>query len=55
MAKNINHEAHTSPQKKGMGDSYGTGYKQKPVIPRSISTVNPVAGKKLKKPPKSLA
>jgi hypothetical protein len=47
--------AHTSNQKKGMGDYYGTGIKQKLAINRDLKIANSVSKPKLKKPPKSLA
>ncbi len=47
--------AHTSNAKKGMGDYYGTGVKQK--FGRMVEGVgvNPLNKKKLKKPPKAVA
>lgn len=47
--------AHTSNQKTGMGDYYGTGVKQKIGINRDLKLSDSVSKSKLKKPPKSLA
>ena len=51
----IHKESHVSPTKFGMGDSYGTGIRNK--IGRSIDVMgqSPLSNKKIKKPPKSLA
>jgi len=49
------YEAHTSKTKKGMGDFYGSGVKQKLGRNVSSSLGNPTPTSKLKKPPKSLA
>lgn len=48
-------EAHTSNTKYGMGDYYGTGIKNKVGRMRDGAGQYPVAAKKLKRPPKSLA
>lgn len=46
---------HTSNSQRGMGDSYGTGYKNPIGKPRDVSFAQPPKAKKLGKPPKSLA
>jgi hypothetical protein len=50
-------EAHSSNQKFGMGDYYGTGFKNSVGRMRDTSSpgMNPVPLKKLHKPPKSVA
>ena len=50
-------QAHTANVKHGMGDYYGSGYKNPMGKIRSFSTPGqtPISGKKLKIPPKSLA
>ena len=48
-------ESHVSPSKFGMGDSYGSGIKQKMGKMVAGSGINPLKPKKLLKPPKSLA
>jgi hypothetical protein len=48
-------QAHTSNAKKGMGDYYGTGIKQKMGRLRDGLDSQPSSYKKLGKPPKSLA
>lgn len=48
-------ESHASPMKKGMGDYYGSGIKQKSGKPRDSYMQAPVPKDKLKSPPKSLA
>jgi len=51
-----NHEAHTAPRKFGMGDYYGTGYKNPTGKMRDDSVgYRPVSRKQMGKPPKSLA
>ncbi len=57
MAKMTKHkEAHTSPNKIGMGDYYGTGIKQKVGRVRDGSFgMDTVSQKDFGKPPKSLA
>jgi len=46
---------HTSSAKKGMGDYYGSGVKNKMGTMVSGVGVNPLTPKKLKKPPKAVA
>lgn len=53
--KAMKKEAHTSNTKYGMGDYYGTGIKNKVGRMRDGAGQYPVAAKKLKRPPKSLA
>lgn len=54
--KTAKREAHTSPTKFGMGDSYGSGVRNPIGKMRSDSVgFRPVIGSKMKKPPKSLA
>ena len=50
-------EAHSAGSKYGMGDFYGKAVRAKQGIIRDVYMpgVNPVQGKKLKKPPKTLA
>lgn len=50
-------QAHTSNSKIGMGDSYGSGFKNPIGKIRDVSTVptTPLSKVKLKKPPKSMA
>jgi hypothetical protein len=50
-------QAHTMNTKYGMGDFYGSGIraKQGKIRDMNLPGVNPVQGKKLKKPPKTLA
>lgn len=47
--------AHTAPTKMGMGDHYGSGIKNKVGKLREFGEDKVLSGKKLKKPPKSLA
>lgn len=48
--------AHTSNSKKGMGDSYGSGIKQKlGKVHDDMIMGKPISKKKMGKPPKSLA
>lgn len=51
------HESHSSNQKYGMGDYYGTGFKNSVGRMRDSSSpgMNPVPLKKLGKPPRSVA
>lgn len=46
--------AHTSNSKKGMGDFYGSGVKNKMGRLLEGTGVNPLSKSKLKKPPRSL-
>lgn len=50
-------QAHTSRSKYGMGDSYGSGVRQKVGLMRDsfMPEENPISKKGLKKPPRSLA
>lgn len=45
--------SHTSNDKVGKGDSYGTGVKNP--VGKMKSMLDPMANKKIKKPPRSLA
>jgi len=47
--------AHTPKTKKGMGDFYGSGVKNKIGKIRDVTGYNDLPKSKLKKPPKSLA
>jgi len=47
--------AHTANTKIGMGDYYGSGIKAKLGRIRDVEGMNPLGGKKMKTPPKSLA
>ncbi len=56
MMKKGNRESHVPNTKKGMGDYYGTGIKQKVGTSRvNMLTYSSVTPQKLKNPPKSLA
>ncbi len=48
-------EAHTSKNKIGMGDHYGSGIKNPVGKIRDVMGITDVTPKKLRKPPKSLA
>lgn len=51
----VHKEAHVSPTKKGMGDYYGTGIRQKIGRMREGMGMQEIPDKKIHTPPKSLA